>query len=66
MIHNDDPTPETLAHLVEVQPMRRLVSLVCSRCTYEWIQPAAFGNCPRCHAPSVATGAVRVSALRVA
>lgn len=62
---NEEPTPETLQHLVEVQPMRRLISHVCNACKYEWVQPAVGGKCPKCHMSSEIVGSPRISALRV-
>lgn len=60
---NEEPTQETLAHLLTMQPMRRLVTLVCVACAYEWVQPVV-GRCPRCHGDAQAVGAARVSAVR--
>lgn len=62
---NEEPTPEVLAHLLKVQPMRQLSSLLCAGCGYEWVQPAATGNCPKCHRAAQPVGRPRVSALRV-
>jgi Zn finger protein HypA/HybF involved in hydrogenase expression len=62
---NDEVTPETLTHLVKVQPTRLLISMQCMLCHYEWVQPASTGRCPKCHGESHVVGAPRVSALRV-
>lgn len=57
-------TPEELARLVKQQPMRRIVTLVCSACRYEWGQPSMIGKCPRCHSASTQPVAQRISAYR--
>lgn len=46
---NKEPTPEEIAAMLRVNPMRMLNRLTCEACGYQWQQPAPSGKCPTCH-----------------
>lgn len=62
---NEEPDAETIARVVKQQPMRRMQTMVCSVCKYEWVQPSDRGRCPKCHFDAAPAGDARISMLRV-
>jgi rubrerythrin len=46
---NEEPTREEMIAALRANPMRMLNRFTCEACGYLWQQPAATGNCPKCH-----------------
>ena len=49
-----EPTPDDVAELLRVNPMRMLSRMRCGRCGYQWQQPKSIGLCPICHSSNTA------------
>lgn len=59
-----DPTPEQLAEMARVNPMRTITYLRCVDCGREWSQPASAGSCPACHGGNVVSDGQKISSYK--
>ena len=49
--------------MTDTSRLNSVYIFACKACKYTWIQPAAFGNCPRCQSDNVVLIEERVNVL---